>query len=317
MSPTDDRVLTFVTVQDDFEPKYIAAAADKLVALYGAAAARHGFEYRSVEAAELIPACVDGPRLWYRGEDLLERRQCFMVSTSSWNAQATELLRAIYQTVAASDSVLLNGAIGGSEALEHDKLAILHRAAGLGVPTPPTVVVPFGRYARLAVPAVKREIPAGPYIIKPRDMIMGIGVLKVDTVEQLTAALDIGAGADQGFLVQRFLANSGDLRTYVVDGEVVASQLRRPAPGNYLANISQGGSGSAVESDDLAEMCRRVASSLDASYLCIDWLMTDDGPVLNEWVTAVAGFSGLPEPARAKVADAFFGWVARRFDEKA
>ena len=315
MSRTDDRVLTFITVQDDFEPKYITAVADKLEALVGSAAARNGIEYRFAEAAELIPACVNGPQLWYRGEDLLARPQCFIVSTSSWNAQATETLRAIYQTVAASDSILLNGGIRGNEALEHDKLAILHHAAALGVPTPPTVAVPFGRYARLAVPAVQREIPTGPYLIKPRDMIMGIGVLKVDTVEQLTAALDIGAGADQGFLVQRFLPNSGDLRTYVVDGEIVASQLRRPAPGNYLANISQGGIGASVDSDEVAELCNRVVASLDASYVCVDWLMTDDGPVLNEWATAVAGFAGLPEPARTKVADAFFGWVGRRFDE--
>lgn len=314
MSRTDDRVLTFIVIQDDFEPTYIAGAAAKAEAMYAAAAARHGITYRTVEAAELVPACVGGPRLWYRGEDLLAQRQCFMVTTSSWNAQATEVLRAIYETVAASDSVLLNGGIGGAKALEHDKLAILHRAAALGLPVPPTVAVPFGRYARLAVPAVQREIPTGPYIIKPRDMIMGIGVLKVDTVEQLTAALDICAGADQGFLVQRFLPNAGDLRTYVVDGEVVAAQLRRPAPGNYLANISQGGSGAAVESGEVGAMCRRVAADLDASYLCVDWLMTDDGPVLGEWVTAVAGFSGLPEPARTRVADAFFGWVARRFD---
>jgi ribosomal protein S6--L-glutamate ligase len=284
--------------------------------LYVTAAKRHGIDYRYVEAAELIPACVGGPRLWYRGEDLLARPQCFIVSTSSWNAQATELLRAIYQTVAASDSVLLNGGIGGSEMLEHDKLAILHHAAALGVRVPPTVAVPFGRYARLAVPAVRREIPVGPYVVKPRDMIMGIGVLKVDTVEQLTATLDICAGADQGFLVQRFLPNAGDLRTYVVDGEIVASQLRRPAPGNYLANISQGGTGSAVEAGEVAELCRRVVAGLDASFVCVDWLLTDDGPVLGEWATAVAGFAGLPEPARTKVADAFFGWVARRFDER-
>lgn len=312
-----DRVLTFITNQDDYEPVYIAGVAEKMEALYVTAAARHGIDYRYVEAAELVPASVGRPRLWYRGEDLLEQRQCFIVSTSSWNAQATETLRAIHHTVAASDSILLNGGIGGTEALEHDKLAILHHAARLGVPTPPTVAVPFGRYARLAVAAVQREIPTGPWVVKPRDMIMGIGVLKVDTLEQLTAALDIGAGADQGFLVQRFLPNSGDLRTYVVDGEIVASQLRRPAPGNYLANISQGGTGSAVEAGEVRELCRRVVASLDASFVCVDWLMTGDGPVLNEWATAVAGFAGLPEPARTRVADAFFGWVARRFDDLA
>ena len=74
MSRTDDRVLTFIVIQDDFEPTYIAGAAAKAEAMYAAAAARHGITYRTVEAAELVPACVGGPRLWYRGEDLLAQR---------------------------------------------------------------------------------------------------------------------------------------------------------------------------------------------------------------------------------------------------
>lgn len=306
------RTLTWITLADDFEPRYIDGVADKLTALYETAARRHGFEFRFVEAAELVPACVDRPRLWHAGGDLLARRQCVMVSTASWNGQSAGFMQAIYRTVEASDSILLNQALRtGRESLEHDKLAILHRAAALGVPVPPTVVVPFGRYARSALPVVESEIPHGPYLLKPREMGMGFAVLKLDTLEQLTAALDICAGADQGFIVQQYLPNTGDMRTYIVDGQIVTAQLRRPAPGNYLANISQGGSGSAAATAEVEKHCRRIVTDLDASYLCIDWLMTDQGPVLNEWGTAVAGFSGLPEPERTWVADAFFAWAGR------
>ena len=250
---------------------------------------------------------------------MLAERQCVIVSTSSWNGQAAAFLQAIYRTVAASDSVLLNQAFdrshrGSTEALEHDKLAILHRASSLGIPIPPTVTVPFGRYARLALPAVTEQFGAGPYLLKPRDMGMGFGVLKADTAEQLAAAIDLCAGADQTFIVQPFLPNSGDLRTYVVDGRVVASQLRRPTPGNYLANISQGGTGSAAAHEQVAKHCARIVESTGASYLSIDWLLTEGGPVLNEWGTAVTSFAGLPEPERSQVADAFFAWAGGRLD---
>lgn len=305
------RWLTWVTTSDGYDPGYVERAGAKLTELYGTAGQRHGFEFRFVDAAELIPACAPRPRLWYEGADLLTERQCVMISMSSWDGQTASFLRAIYATVEASDSVLLNRAIRGPESLEHDKLAMVHHAAGLGIATPPTVAIPFGRYARRALPAVREAIPDGPYLLKPRDMGMGFGVLKLDTLEQVTAAVDVCAGADQGFLIQRFLPNSGDLRAYMVNGEMVAAQLRRPAPGHYLANISQGGSGSAATATAVGDLCQRIASSLQASYLCIDWLLTDDGPVLNEWGTAVASFSGLPEPERGRVADAFFLWASQ------
>jgi len=60
--------------------------------------------------------------------------------------------------------------------------------------------------------------------------------------------------------------------------------------------------------------CAKIVASTGASYLAIDWLMTQDGPVLNEWGTAVTSFAGLPEPERSQVADAFFAWAASRLD---
>ncbi|QHC23603.1 ATP-grasp domain-containing protein [Streptomyces sp. GS7] len=309
--PTEP-VLTWICHPDDLTPDYAAAIEADMTKEYTAAAERNGFTFRFLPANELVPVVADRPRLLHRGEDLLARRHCYLVDDVSADPQAAHFLRALYRTVDASDSVLLNRALRGPECLERDKLAMMLRAASLDVPTPRTVAVPFGRYARQALPVVREVVGDGPYVVKPREMGMGAAVLRVDTPEQLSAALDVVAQTGQNYLVQECLPITGDLRVMLVGGEVLVSLLRRPAAGRYRANLRQGG---VAELDpDIAgvrEMCLRIAGSLDAGYLHVDWLMTENGPVLGEWGTALAGFSLMPEPARTKVADAFFQWAHR------
>jgi ribosomal protein S6--L-glutamate ligase len=136
-------------------------------------------------------------------------------------------------------------------------------------------------------------------------------VLKVDTAEQLRAAVDIAAQTGKGFLIQEYLENTGDLRVAVVDGRIVTSMLREQLVGNYLSNIAQGGQASPNASfGAVAEDCLRVVEDLGASYLCIDFLVTERGPVFGEWCTVMANFSQFPEPARSELATAFFDWTA-------
>jgi ribosomal protein S6--L-glutamate ligase len=149
-------------------------------------------------------------------------------------------------------------------------------------------------------------------------MSMGIGVLRVESDQQLATALDIVAQTGSGYVVQPLLMHDGDMRVYVADGDVVSSLTRRPRPNGYLASISQGGSLEVTDDHrEVADHCRRIARSLSAEWMCVDWLMTESGPVLNEWSTAHGGFTLLPEPERTLVADAFFGWIKRRLTESA
>ncbi len=309
-----EQVLTWICNPDDLAPEYLAKVEEDMTREYSAAAQRNGFSFRFVAANELVPTAVDRPRLWYRGEDLLLRRHCYIVDDVSADPQATQFLRGIYRTVQASDSVLLNRTFEGPECLERDKLAMVLRAAELGIPAPATVTVPFGRYARAAVPAIQAVIGDGPYIIKPREMGMGAAVLRVDSPEQLSAAVDIVSQAGLGYVVQECLPIEGDLRVMMVDGEVLVSLLRRPVNGGYRANLRQGGQAE-VDPDiagEVKDLSLRIAENLRASYLHVDWLMTPKRPVLGEWGTAMAGFSLMPEPARTKVADAFYQWAGRR-----
>jgi glutathione synthase/RimK-type ligase-like ATP-grasp enzyme len=234
-----------------------------------------------------------------------------MVASWTWDPAAASHLAAVCRTIRASTSVLLTDGLRDPEGLGSDKLAMYHFAGTRGVPVLPTVSVPFGRYARGALSLVGEWVVADGYLVKPREMAMGFGVLKVDTMEQLTATIDLLAPSGLGCLVQPFQANSGDLRVYVHRGEVIAALLRKPAPGGYLANLSQGATGSAMSvPSDVAELSLRLAHDLASPYLCIDWLLTDAGPVFNEWMTVSAAFEDLPEPERSRVADAMFAEIA-------
>lgn len=313
-----NEAITWIYQAEDMDPAEVADFEHSITSRYVALAEPRGFDFRTLPATELIASCVDGPVLRHGEENLLDRRQCFIVEDASTSPQGTRALRSIYRTVQASDSVLLNRSFTGADYLERDKLAMQLHAAGLGVPAMRTVAVPAGRFARRAVAEVTRALGPGPYIVKPQEMSMGIGVLRVESDQQLATGLDIAAQTGAGYVVQPMLEHAGDMRVYVADGEVVSSLTRRPRPNGYLASISQGGSLEVTGDHRLvADHCKRIAHSLDAEWLCVDWLMTASGPVLNEWSTAHGGFTLLPEPERTLVADAFFGWIKRKFDESA
>ncbi len=302
---------------DDFEPVGLATTIAALKPKYVDVALRSGFGFRFVPVNELTPAATDRPHLWWRGVDLLALPQCFQVDEFSTNPQTADFLSAVRRTVAASDSVLLNDSFIGPPHLTSDKIAMAHRASTLGVPAAGMVCVPYGRYARTAVPIVREAFGDGPYIVKPREMGMGYGVVKVETVEQLSSTLDMVAQTGTGYVVQPYLPNDGDLRVYVVDGEFVCAQHRRAEAGKYLANLSQGGTSTAsAEVGTIARHSVRIAEELGAAALCVDWLVTPDGPVLNEWSSGFGGFAGLPEPQRFQVGDAILSWAKAQLTAK-
>ncbi len=311
-------VINWIYQEDDLEFEEALRFEESITGRYVPLAHKAGLDFRVLRAGEIMASCLDGPVLRYRGEDLLATRQCYIAEDLSMEPQGLQHMRAIYRTLHASDSVLLNRSITGPDYLERDKLALLQHAANLGVPGLRTLAVPPKKYARRVIPEVERELGPGPYIVKPRELGMGVGVLRVESDQQLTATLDIVSTTGTGYIVQQFVPHRADMRVFVVDGRVVTSLSRKPRPGGYLASISQGGS-LEVNDDHLQveEMCNRIAGSLNAEFLCIDWLMTDSGPVLNEWSTASAGFTLLPEPQLTLLADAFFGWIGRKFENGA
>jgi glutathione synthase len=145
-------------------------------------------------------------------------------------------------------------------------------------------------------------------VLKPLEEYGGRGLVKimnglaeVDGVERPlnqwleTAEAEISAG---NYLAMKYLGrvSEGDKRILVVNGKILGASLRIPAPGQWLCNVSQGGTSVVAEvSPEEEAMIAAVAPVLLEKGVVIfgaDTLTDDDGTrVLSELNTnSIGGF---------------------------
>ncbi|MFC5186744.1 ATP-grasp domain-containing protein [Actinomadura harenae] len=317
MQPPD--LIVMVYRDQDLPPETLTAALNQAGQVHAAAAARAGMAWRIIPVSAIVPAATGQPRLWVDGHDLLEQPGSALVGVQvddfSNDPQTDQALAAIRATVAAAPgAVLLNHPDHLPHQLVTDKLSIAHHAQALGIPAIPTLALPAGRHARGALPQIRACLGHGPYLLKPRRLGMGYGIVRAADPAELSGALDVIGATGIGYVAQPCLPNDGDLRLFLTDGDVLYPQHRR---GGLVANTHQGGTsttGDPALVRELAAAARQVADSLRSPLLHTDWLITADGPVLTEWSTGLGGFSPVPEPHRTIIGDAQFGWIRRRLD---
>jgi ribosomal protein S6--L-glutamate ligase len=311
-TPQEIAQLIWITTPDNYDPEVqlrLQREGSERVNILRA----HGIGVRVVHSCDVVPAWGDQPRLWLGEEDLLSTGAGFILVAWTWSPAIAEHLKAISRTIQAGNGVLLNDGLIDAERFGMDKLAMCHHAGNLGIPVLPMVTVPFGRYARRVLNVVRREFPGDSYLVKPREMAMGFGVVKADSFEQLTATVDLLSSSGLSCLVQPYYPDAHDVRVYVYRGKAIAALSREPANGSYLANVSQGGTGHTTELDsEVARMSEQLAQSLLSDYLCVDWLISPAGPVFNEWMTISAAFEDLTEPKKSEVAKAMTDYLKER-----
>ena len=148
-----------------------------------------------------------------------------------------------------------------------------------------------------------------PCVLKPLEGYGGKGILRadehgvyVDDHQVSFAHWPAHPLAQQPYLAVEFLTrvSEGDKRIVVLDGEVLGAVLRVPKPGNWLANVSQGGH---AEPATLSFAERRIVETLRPKLRAlgvvmygIDTLMGNEGErVLSEVNTmSIGGLNDLP-----------------------
>lgn len=134
----------------------------------------------------------------------------------------------------------------------------------------------------------------------------GIALVNDDTVEcdgELSSLNNwLSANADEltsnGYLAMQFLENvkNGDKRILVVNGKILGASLRLPAEGNWLCNVSQGGTSIAAEpTPGEEEMVAAISPALlekGVVFYGMDTLENDEGKrILSEINTmSIGGF---------------------------
>ncbi len=132
-----------------------------------------------------------------------------------------------------------------------------------------------------------------PLIMKPDDGFGGEGVELIKTEEELDVALEKLKNSEARMLIQKYIATSKgkDVRVLTIGFEAVfAAQRKASNPDEFRSNLHMGGTAEEYPlTDEMKELCHKVAKAIGLRMAGIDLLFGEDGFVVGE-VNSSAGF---------------------------
>ena len=157
----------------------------------------------------------------------------------------------------------------------------------------------------------------GGAVLKPLDGHGGRGVVRLDPDDPgIECVVDVAtADGRRAVMAQRFLAGvqDGDRRILLLDGEPLGVLNRRPAPGEFRANIGRGASVEVVGLDDADRRIVEVlAPALRADGLWFVGIDVIDGRLSEVNVTSPTGLRQLTTLSGARPDLAVVDWLAER-----
>ena len=171
-----------------------------------------------------------------------------------------------------------------------DKFLTLARLQAAGLPVPLTYVVETARDALRAF-----EDLGGDVVIKPLFGSEGRGLVRLADRETASRVFHALERIHSVLYVQKYQANMGyDLRVLVLAGRVIAAMRRFPKPGDWRANLAQGGKAEPIEPDaQQVKLAIASARAVGAHWAGVDLLPTTRGECVVLEVNAVPGWKGL------------------------
>ena len=182
------------------------------------------------------------------------------------------------------------------------------------------VAIPHTLFARRAsdLDDLLERLGGPPVVIKLLEGTQGVGVVLAETKKAAKSVLQAFEGLKADVIVQEFIkeAKGADLRVIVVGGRVVAAMRRVGAPGEFRANVHQGGT---AEKVTLTQRERRLAvkaaRSLGLEVAGVDMLRSERGPLVIE-VNASPGLEGIESASSVDVAGSIIQYVEENVPKK-
>ena len=118
-----------------------------------------------------------------------------------------------------------------------------------------------------------------PLIMKSLD---GHGGQEVHLINSEQERLEILKKSQKHFIYQRYLPNCKDIRTYVINNQVVAA-VERKNSNDFRSNFSLGGEVKAYQpSQEMVDIATKISKLLGATYIGVDFLVDGNNINLNE-----------------------------------
>jgi len=157
-------------------------------------------------------------------------------------------------------------------------------------------------------------VGGAPLIVKLLEGTQGKGVVLAETDKAAESVINAIKSLRANLLVQEFVkeADGKDLRCFVIDGKVVASIMRTAAPGEFRANIHQGGTASIVKITPAErKLAIKAAKTLGLQVAGVDIIRSRKGPLLLE-VNSSPGLEGIEAATGNDVAGAMIDAIEKR-----
>ncbi|HIJ79487.1 MAG: 30S ribosomal protein S6--L-glutamate ligase [Desulfobulbaceae bacterium] len=161
-------------------------------------------------------------------------------------------------------------------------------------------------------------VGGAPLIVKLLEGTQGRGVVLAETSKAAESVINAFKALRANLLVQEFIkeADGKDLRCFVVDGKVVASIQREAAPGEFRANLHQGGSASIVKITPRERMLAiKSAKILGLSFAGVDIIRSKNGPLLLE-VNSSPGLEGIEAATGKDIAGMMISSIEKKLGWK-
>ena len=172
-----------------------------------------------------------------------------------------------------------------------DKLRCLQILAREGVGLPQTCFA----HSTKDIDSLLNRVGGAPVILKLLESTQGKGVVLAETEKAAESVMSAFRQMDANILVQHFVkeANGEDIRAFVVGNRVVASMLRKAAPGDFRSNLHRGGTAENVKLTKAErELAVKASKIMNLDVSGVDLLRSDKGPQILE-VNASPGLKGI------------------------
>ena len=149
------------------------------------------------------------------------------------------------------------------------------------------------------------EVVGGaPLVVKLLEGSQGRGVVLAETKKAAQSVINAFKSVKANLLVQEFIKEAGgkDLRLFVINGRVKAAIQREAAPGEFRANIHQGGSASTIRpTPEERRLAVKAAKAMGLTVAGVDIIRSKSGPLLLE-INSSPGLEGIENATEKDVA---------------
>lgn len=191
-----------------------------------------------------------------------------------------------------------------------DKLTCLQILGAHGIDVPKSVIC----NNQLTVREMLDQVSGYPKIIKLINSTHGLGVMLSENESNAESLIETFMKLRQKVIIQEFIreAKGGDVRVFIVGGEIVGVMKRQARPGEFRSNLHRGASSFVVDlTEEEANVALRSAEILGLQVAGVDMLRSKRGPLILE-VNASPGLEGIEGTTQVDIAGKIIGYIESR-----